>query len=403
MPYIWSNGQTFDVEQTILNSYKTYMEKKYQIFDKMIEGIQIISKDWRYVYVNDTVVKHGKSSREELIGYTMMEKYPGIEQSPFFNFLKKCMQESSYQQMVNEFTFPDGSIGYFELRMEKIDEGVLILSHDITDQKRAEKLIKRTNEELEKLIIERTQEITSQKEIIEKQIQHLEELNNTKNKFFNIVSHDLKTPLNNLSAFTNILVDNIEDLDKSELVEMGKQIKISIDNTIKMADNLIIWATIQMNEYEYNRQTFRAEEIIMNIIDLYKDIAERKKIVLKHSIEDALMITGDKNQIEFIIRNIINNAIKFTPKNGFVTLTAKSLSEEKVLISVSDTGIGIPDQIKNTLFTINNKTSTVGTNGESGTGLGLMLCNEFAQLNDGEIEIESTSEKGTTVNIRLPK
>lgn len=132
---------------------------KFRIFDKMIEGVQIIDPEWRYLYVNETVTAHGKHTEEELLGHTMMEMYPGIETTEMYSQLKKCMTGGSSYSMVNEFDFPDGSKGYFELRMQRIDEGVLVFSYDITEVKRAEQLIRETNKKLEKEVKTRTNEL----------------------------------------------------------------------------------------------------------------------------------------------------------------------------------------------------------------------------------------------------
>lgn len=131
-------------------------QDKYAIFDKMIEGVQVITPDYTYLYVNETVTQQGKFTKEELLGYTMMEKYPGIETTEMFNHLVQCMETGKAHQMVNEFDFPDGSKGYFELRMQRVDDGVLIFSFDITEVKRAEELVKLTNVELEQRVKERT-------------------------------------------------------------------------------------------------------------------------------------------------------------------------------------------------------------------------------------------------------
>lgn len=137
---------------------------KYAIFNKMIEGVQVIAPDYTYLYVNETVTKHGKYSKEDLLGYTMMEKYPGIETTGMFEYLQRCMEDHQAHQMVNEFDFPDGSKGYFELRMQRVDDGVLIFSYDITKVKRAEQLIKDTNKELEQRVEERTNELKKSEE-----------------------------------------------------------------------------------------------------------------------------------------------------------------------------------------------------------------------------------------------
>ena len=114
------------------------MESNYFIFDDMLEGVQVIDFEFRYVYVNNTVADHGRVKRKELLGKTMMEKYPGIEKTEMFQFLSKCLKEKKSQRLLNKFEFPDGQFGYFELRMQPVPEGVLILSMDVSNEKKLE-------------------------------------------------------------------------------------------------------------------------------------------------------------------------------------------------------------------------------------------------------------------------
>ena len=243
--------------------------------------------------------------------------------------------------------------------------------------------------------------LKAQNLIIESQKNELEVLNNTKDKFFSIVAHDLKSPLNSLKSFSSLLIDHFDHLNKDEILTMSQQLRNSVDNTIKMADNLITWARIQMKDYHYHQETIIIEDIVSNICEVYKDVALKKGIKVSCSVEDSLTIIGDKNQIEFVVRNLVNNAIKFTDKDGFVSLTAKSLPDGEVQVSVSDSGVGISEEVKSKLFTIGKKQSTNGTAGEKGTGLGLMLSYEFVKLNGGQIEIESNVGQGTTFHTKF--
>jgi len=236
---------------------------------------------------------------------------------------------------------------------------------------------------------------------IASQKKELETINNTKDKFFSIVAHDLKSPLNSLKSFTNLIIDHFDHLSKDEILTMGNQLRNTVDNTIKMADNLITWARIQMNDHDFSMEKFRVNDIVLNISEVYKEVALNKGISLRCSVEESLTISGDRNQIEFIIRNLVSNAIKFTNKDGSVSLTAKSLPSGVVHISVSDSGVGISDELKDKLFSIGKKQSTSGTAGEQGTGLGLMLSYEFIQLNGGHIDFESSVGIGTTFHIKL--
>jgi len=221
-------------------------------------------------------------------------------------------------------------------------------------------------------------------------------LNATKDKFFSIVAHDLKSPISALKGFSSLLVDQYDELTKEDILKMARELKYSVENTLKMADNLIDWAKIQMNDVQNKPEPVLIQELVDNICEVYEEIALGKGISLSCSVEDSLIVLGDKNQIEFVVRNLVNNAIKFTGKGGSVHVVAKSLSEEDVEISVSDNGAGISEAMKAKLFSVGKSHSTVGTAGEKGTGLGLMLSYEFAKLNGGQIDIESTLGKGTT-------
>ncbi|MDP3312544.1 tetratricopeptide repeat-containing sensor histidine kinase [Lutibacter sp.] len=248
-------------------------------------------------------------------------------------------------------------------------------------------------------LIKLNKSLKLKKETIELQKKELEILNNTKDKFFSIVAHDLKTPLNSLKEFSILIIDYLDKLDKNKLIAMSKDLKISVDNTIIMTDNLITWASIQMKTHKQNQSIVSIKDIALNIYSVYKDIAFKKNIDFNLTVDDSVYVIGDKNQIEFIVRNLVNNAIKYTHMDGSVSISAKTLPSGKVQISVSDNGIGISNEIQKELFTIGNKQSIKGTSGEKGTGLGLLLCYEFIKLNGGEINFESHLGKGTIFNI----
>jgi len=135
------------------------MDHHYEMFDDMLEGVQVIDREYRYVYVNNTVANHGRVKKKELLGRTMMEKYPGIEKTEMFDILSKCLKEKKSQRLLNKFEFPDGQFGYFELRMQPVPEGVLILSMDVSKEKNLETELRMFNDRLEELVEERTREL----------------------------------------------------------------------------------------------------------------------------------------------------------------------------------------------------------------------------------------------------
>lgn len=238
--------------------------------------------------------------------------------------------------------------------------------------------------------------LANQQQIIENQKVHLEQLNFTKDKFFSIVAHDMKTPLNSMKSFSDFMLNHLDDLSRDDMIQMNLKINNSLDNTLKMADNLLNWARIQMNDIEVQKTKINLLEIIEPICFLFQDIASKKDIHLNSKLDSNIFIYADPDQITFIVRNLISNAIKFTKKKGNISINSYS-EENKVIIRIEDDGVGMPKKIKENVFNSENKYSMKGTEGESGTGLGLMLCLEFINMNGGEIEIESEDDKGTTV------
>ncbi|HTJ49270.1 MAG TPA: PAS domain S-box protein [Cyclobacteriaceae bacterium] len=231
----------------------------------------------------------------------------------------------------------------------------------------------------------------------------IEELSNTKDKFFSIVAHDLKSPLNSLKSFSMLLINHIQHISKDEIVRISKDLEKSVDNTIKMTDNLITWAGIQMKGSAMQMEEVLVNDIISPVYEIYKQAAIAKKIKLTIHIHDNLKTYGDRNQLTFIIRNLINNAIKFTNKEGHVSLTAEPLENNAIMISVSDTGVGISEEQLEKLFSLRLKSNRNGTEGEKGTGLGLMLSYEFIKLNKGTIDVKSQEGVGTTFLVKLPQ
>jgi signal transduction histidine kinase len=175
-----------------------------------------------------------------------------------------------------------------------------------------------------------------------------------------------------------------------------------LDRTINLAESLIGWARTQMaTENKVNFEDVNVQTLITDVCGLYKDLAEKKGIKLSYQADPDLFASVDKNHMSFILRNLVNNAIKFTNSAGNVAVHAVRYVPNKIQITVSDNGIGIPETIRKNIHDLSIKNSLDGTEGEKGTGLGLMLCYEFIKLNKGEMDIETNNGAGTRFNILL--
>jgi signal transduction histidine kinase/Tfp pilus assembly protein PilF len=253
----------------------------------------------------------------------------------------------------------------------------------------------RTLNEKNKQLAERNN-LISQKSLL------MEELNSTKNKFFSIIAHDLKSPLNSLSGFSNLIINHIEYLSKDEIKMMAVDLDKSIRNLYDLLNNLLTWARSQMNTIEFQPKNLDVAEIFADLVGLIQLNANNKKIHLVTHTTPDIKVFADENALKTVLRNLASNALKFTLEDGKVTLAAKPYDDKFVQISINDTGVGMDAATIAKLFRIDSKHSTKGTQGESGTGLGLLLCKEFVEKNGGSISVESILEVGTTFKVLLP-
>jgi signal transduction histidine kinase len=237
--------------------------------------------------------------------------------------------------------------------------------------------------------------------ILARQKIELEDLNETKDKFFSIISHDIRGPVASFQGIGHLIKFFVESKETNQLLEVADHIDQSVDQLSKLLDNLLAWAMQQQGSFPNVPEKLDLNEISNDLVKTLGNMAESKKITLTSTISESIHLWADKNSTMTILRNLVNNSLKFTPEGGSVTIAAKQI-EGMAEISVSDTGVGIPKEKLDKLFKLQDKKSTYGTSGEKGLGLGLQLVYEFMEMNNGSIEVESEEGKGTTFIIRLP-
>jgi len=283
--------------------------------------------------------------------------------------------------------------------------GLVGIGRDITELKEAEEKIiaqaeslQETNVELE----EKHEEIQQQKEEILTQRDELERLNASKDKFFSIIGHDLKNPFNAIISLSEHLSNNFGEMSDEEKLELIRLIYISSENAYELLENLLQWSRSQTGRIDYKPDVIDLEKILTNSIDFLKVNAEKKHISIHADLKEKLFVYADKNMVNTIFRNLINNAIKFTEEKGNISIGHK-VEDDFVAISITDDGVGMDKETKDKLFNISEQHSASGTMGEAGTGLGLIICEEFIKKNRGKIIVESEQGKGSTFIVKLPK
>ncbi|VAW27683.1 Adenylate cyclase, partial [hydrothermal vent metagenome] len=243
--------------------------------------------------------------------------------------------------------------------------------------------------------------LTTQKEKLQIQHSELEVLNSTKDRFFSIISHDLRGPVNSFKGLTTIMKMSLEEKKYNELPKMTDMLDKASSQISTLLNNLLDWAVNQQGEFPYNPEEIELTQLVEEVLNTSKPRAESKQIEINKSIGVDVVAWIDKNSVKTILRNLINNALKFTPQGGRIEISGSSELNE-VVLKIKDTGIGISKDKFATLFSMNELKSTPGTDGEKGLGLGLRLAYEFTKMNKGVISAESEEGKGTTFIIKLP-
>ena len=229
----------------------------------------------------------------------------------------------------------------------------------------------------------------------------LERLNADKNKFFSIIAHDLKGPLSGFLGLTEMLATDSESFSKDDLKCLGSEMNKSGRSLFKLLEDLLDWSQSQMGKITYQPEIFDIATVIKENISLQSTAANQKEIRLLFEDWGAYPVLADKDMLATVIRNLISNALKFTPRGGRVSILVKNRND-KIHVSFQDTGIGMNEEQINRLFKIDTANRRQGTEKEKGTGLGLLLCYELIAQNKGEIKIESKPDKGSTFTFTLP-
>lgn len=225
--------------------------------------------------------------------------------------------------------------------------------------------------------------------------------NETKDKFFSVISHDLKGPFNSLLGFSQILKDEISAGNTTNIKKYSHIIHSTLNNTYDFLINLLDWSQSQSNRLEYNPEPFSFNSLVNNVIELLELQAEQKNIILKNKIAKDLIVKADKNMMNTIVRNLMSNAIKYSKPGGDVIVEA-FVKNNMLNCVVKDSGVGIDEQSLNELFLLENVKSTKGTNNEKGTGLGLLLCKELIKKHHGRIGAQSKLGKGSEFWFEIP-
>ncbi|MHC1704951.1 MAG: PAS domain S-box protein [Tenuifilaceae bacterium] len=351
-------------------------EEKHRILlDDASDPIFSFDREGTFLYVNKAFSTPFGKNPDELINIRIWDIFSKEEANKRFEAVKNVFETGQITDIDVSVPSNHGDLFFQTTIKPIIDEhgvvkNVICISKNITERKRVES--------------------------------ELQELNASKDKFFSIIAHDLKNPFNSIIGFSELLKKRLHN-DKNE---KASQIAMMLNNTSKetynLLENLLEWANSQRGKIHFSPSIINLKVLFEEEISLVNSMASQKGIIIKNCVNDSETLNADEHMLKVIIRNLLTNAVKYSNNGGEVVLDALDDSN-KLIITIADNGIGISETIKDKLFKLDPKSSNLGTAGEKGTGLGLIICKEFVEKHGGRIWVESQLGEGSKFSFSIPK
>ncbi|HPI19604.1 MAG TPA: ATP-binding protein, partial [Candidatus Kapabacteria bacterium] len=382
---------------------------KYSIFDNVPIGICIIDKDYKVLFWNTHLEDWTKINKNDIIGNSLFTYYPN-----FNRFIYRSRIDSIFgggppvifsPQFHKELFYSIASsdekkVFYITINSGPgIDEETKTAVFSVKDVTELAMRIKSYKVMRDQALEEVEQRRVAERSLMESEKQ-LKELVATKDKFFSIIAHDIKNPLSIFLNISELLISMFDSLNKEEILSFINDINTSAKNLYNLLENLLNWSRIQTGRIVHQPNIFYINVLIENVFNVLEMSFKQKNISFELNIPPTEIAFVDADMFSTVIRNLISNAIKFTYPNGKIVVYSEDLINF-VKISVKDNGTGMSEEEVSRLFRIDSHQSKRGTNEERGTGLGLILCKEFIEKNNGKITVESELEKGSNFSIIL--
>lgn len=358
-------------------------EEKYRLVAENIEEVILMhDQDGKLIYINEAGSKLLKYTEAELDNYNAYNLFSEGYGNNLRSYIKnKQVKDSLYLYEVDLNTKTGEKIpveiNVTKLKKRDHQENILVAARDIRERKNSEASINKYIEELKKS-------------------------NSAKDKYFSIIAHDLRSPFNALLSYLEIILEEFDELEKSEIKDYVNHINNVSNNIYELLNNLLDWSKLQSNKFYFSPALFDLEELLSELIQLFKDIAQSKKIRINLNCDDRCYVFADSNMISTVLRNLISNAIKFSYENSTVDIVVTN-ERDLVTTKVVDNGMGMLPEDIGKLFRIDINYTTLGTQKEKGTGLGLILSKEMIEKNGGQIFVQSSLGKGSIFSFTLPR
>jgi PAS domain S-box-containing protein len=382
--FVLSSINDITERKIIEESLKQSEEKYRQLIENSHDIIYMLLPDGTFTFVSPAWTRLLGHPIDQVFGHSFQEFVHPDDIPGCLAWLKNGLESDQRQKGVEyRVKHLDGSWRWhISSAMPFKDKNGIIVrfegtARDITDRKIAEEEIKLKNKEL--LLI-----------------------NSEKDKFFSIIAHDLRSPFNAFIGLTQIMAEELSTLSMNEIQVYAESMKNSASNLYRLLENLLNWSKIQQGLIPFNAEILRLLPIVEESMLMLLEAAKNKNIEISLNIPNDIKVSADENMLNAIIRNLVSNAIKFTPKGGKINLSASENGENYVEITIKDTGIGMTDDMIENLFKLDVNTNRPGTDGEASTGLGLILCKEFIEKHKGKLWVKCNGDKGCTFWFTIP-
>jgi len=337
-------------------------------------GMDIVDKDGNILFINESFEKYfGKNINGKKCWEIYNDNKTQCPGCPLQHEIEIGVTETyETQPMITGNVFEISHTGI----MFQGEKAMLEIFHNITERKRASIHLQNYTEELKLL-------------------------NESKDKFFSIIAHDIRSPFTGFLGLSTILVEDIDSLTRDEIQEHSRELNLALHKQYELLTDLLDWARLQNKNFTLTKEIISQNNELMKIIEPLSLTAKQKQIDLINNVKDDISVFADFNMLKLVIRNLISNSIKFTNAGGWVKVSTVK-GDEFIQIEVSDNGVGISPNNLSKLFHDDVRYTTEGTSKEKGTGLGLLMCKEIVEKHGGKIWVESEVDKGSTFKFTLP-
>lgn len=372
------------------------------VFNLSKEGLMICNKEGIVKEVNDSYCSLLHKTREEVIGYVVTDhvlnhdNYTEFELNELLNWKDPkliCLRQQN------------GNLLPARIVLNKISDNkfLTIVNREVIARWNYDEIIQKL-EELQfnkDLLEERSAELNILSTQLAQSEEELKELNASKDKFFSILAHDLKSPFGGLLGYMELLVEDFDTLTLDEIKEFVGRVRTMVVNIYDLTKNLLDWSRLQNGRMECSIERHNVHEAVSYTANLINANARNKGIAIINNVDKSVNVLADNMMLNLVFQNLLSNAIKFTPRDGKITISSKPIGIFHE-IQIVDTGIGMSEATLQKVFRIESVHTTLGTENEKGTGLGLILCKEMIERQKGAISVQSKLNEGTTFSFILP-